>query len=705
MADTPHEAAAAAAAPGGWRRYVAGGRGRWLGPAVAAVLAAALLMPDPGPLPALRLWAFDAYQAALPRQRASAPAVIIAIDDQSLSRVGQWPWSRDVLARLIDRIKARQPAAIGINIIFPEPDRASPERIAEALGERDPLLAERLRRLRPNDEILAESIRAAGAVLGVAGTEEIITPPPRQDASGTAPPPVLRYVKGLRSLASIDGAAAGHGLLNADPERGIVRHIPLIAQVGGDLMLTLGLEALRVVAGISSFRLQSTAGGLSHVVLGDLSVPSQEDGQAWLYFSRHDPQRFVSAVSVLEGRDDPALIKGKIALVGVTALALLDQHTTAIGERMSGIEIHAQLMENIFEGAMLVRPAWARWLEALAFALAAGILILRAPRIRPGRSFFLFLACVALMCASSAAAFAFTRALFDPTAAIAATTLLYGLILSATLVSLDLQRRQLSARLASEREAAARVTGELEAARRIQMGILPTRESALKNERRIEIFAHMKAAREVGGDLYDFFRVSEDKFVVLAGDVSDKGLPAAMFMAVSKALAKSCALRGPAGAAELVTMFNEEIPRENPEQLFVTLVAVIVDLRTGEFEYCNAGHEPPILVRRSGETLVLDEGGGPPLCVLEGYEYEAGRARLEPRDVLALVSDGLTEAMDRNRSLYGRARLQAMLQSPARRDLDLTVLGNEILAGIRTFEGGSEPADDQTLVLFSWRGG
>jgi serine phosphatase RsbU (regulator of sigma subunit) len=214
----------------------------------------------------------------------------------------------------------------------------------------------------------------------------------------------------------------------------------------------------------------------------------------------------------------------------------------------------------------------------------------------------------------------------------------------------------------------------------------------------------MKAAREVGGDLYDFFALSEDKFAVLVGDVSDKGLPAAMFMAVSKALAKSCALRTREGPAALMTMFNTEISRENPEQMFVTLVVIVIDLRTGELRYCNAGHEPPLLVRRSGETLTLDEGGGPPLCVIDDYEYEEAGVMVQPRDMLAVVSDGITEAMNRAQALYGRARLKALLEAPARRDVDVTILGNEVLAAVKTFESGAEPADDQTLLLVSWRG-
>ena len=691
-----------------WRRSLGKGQGRWLGIGVAAICLLCILIPDPGLLPPLRLWAFDAYQVRLPRTRVLDPVVIVAVDDVSLKRIGQWPWPRDLLARLIDRVAARQPAAIGIDMLFTEPDRSSPDRIAESLSRRDRALAQRLSELRPNDDILAEAISKARAVIGVAGVDAAIaqTPPRAAALVVGVRPPLPSYPGSLRSLPTIDHAAAGHGLLNADPERGIVRRVPLAAYVGNEPVLTLALETFRIAANLASFDLMWTRSGLASVRVGDLEVPSQSQGRAWIHFSPHDPRRYVSAADVLEGKDDPERLKRSIVLVGVTALALLDQNTTARGERMPGIEIHAQLVENLVEGALLSRPWWGKFVEGAAFVLAAGLLVMWVPQIRPRRSFMLLFGCWALLVAAGVAVYAFSRVLLDPAAPIVGITVVYSLMLSATLVASDRHRRQLSARLASEREAQARVTGELEAAQRIQMGMLPTRESALRNERRLEIFAHMKAAREVGGDLYDFFPLSENRFAIIVGDVSDKGLPAAMFMAVSKALVKSCALRGPAvGPAELMTTFNAEISRENPEQLFVTLVALILDLKTGALEYCNAGHEPPILVRRSGETLILDDGGGPPLCVVEEFPYEEAKAQLEPRDILALASDGITEAMNRAGALYGRARMKALLESRARRDLDVTILGAEILAGIKTFEAGAEPSDDQTLLLVSWRSG
>ncbi len=738
----------------GWRRWLTGGRDRWVGTLIAGAFAAAMLMPDPGPLAALRLATFDAYQTWLPRERRSAPAVIIAVDDASLARIGQWPWPRSIVARLIERVAARQPAAIGVDIIFAEPDRLSPERIADELHARNPAVADHLSKMQPNDAILADAIKRAPVVLGIAGINAVTAEgAPFAPARSVGPPaPLHRFTGALRSLPGIDRAAAGHGLLNAEPERGIVRRLPLVASIGNYPVLTLVLESLRVAAGEPLFTLKSAARGLTQIAIADLEVPTQADGSLWIHYTKHDPARYVSAADVLEGRDDPALIERKIALLGVTGVGLLDQQTTARGERMPGIEIHAQAIENIFDGALLSRPVWARAVETLAFALAAALVVFGVPRIPlrrspviarqsqpvserrhlrrflprrssavphqrqrvserrrhrrilPRRPLFIPLAWSAVLAAAGVGAYFWGRLLFDPATPIAGITVLYGIMLSASLVATELQRRALAARIAADREAAARVAGELEAARRIQMGMLPTPEAVLKQDRRVGIFARMYPALEVGGDLYDFFLLPDDKLFVIAGDVSGKGLPAAMFMAVSKALAKSYALRTTGGLDILMTVFNAEISRENPEQLFVTAIALVIDLRTGELEYCNAGHEPPLLARSSGEILSINEGGGPPLCVMEDFPYEHARITLQPGDRLVLMSDGITEAMNRGGELYGRERLQTLLEAPHARGADAATLGNEILAAVTAFEAGADPADDKTLLLISWRG-
>jgi len=650
----------------------------------------------------------DGYQEVSPRERRSAPAVIVAIDEDSLSRFGQWPWPRDLVARLFDRIAAARPAAIGVDILFPEPDRLSPEWLAPSIADADPRLAERLARLPRHDSVLAASIRAAPVVLGIAGLEtgsaSANGPMTPSLTKGPASPTGLRrYATALRSLPEIDEAAKGHGLLSADTEAGVVRRVPLVAQVGAALVLPLSLETLRLATGQPLFVVRAAAGGVDAVEIGDLSLPTQADGRLWVHYTPHDPARFVSAARVLEGQTDPEELERKLVLLGVTGLGLIDYQSTPLGERMPGIEIHAQVLENVFDGALLKRPRWAPWAEALAFLAAGLAVVVLVPLLPPGRS----IALVALLLLGlGGAGFAAYRAghlLLDASVPGAAIAFLFAAMLVETLAEANAQKKLLQERLQHEREAAARLAGELDAARRIQMGILPRPESAFPGEHRFEIAASMEPAREVGGDLYDFFMLDETRLFFLVGDVSGKGLEASIFMAVSKALCKSAALRSGRRIEELLCEANAEIARENSEGLYVTVFAGVLDTGTGRLEYCNAGHPPPFVVATDGRITRLSDGGGPPLCVLEGFPYAAAEHSMDRGGVACVVSDGVTEAMNRQGELYGADRLRQVLERHGSTGEPSAIVA-AIKADVSRFAENAEVADDLTLLVLRWNG-
>jgi serine phosphatase RsbU (regulator of sigma subunit) len=650
----------------------------------------------------------DGYQAVSPRARRSAPAVIVAIDEESLSRFGQWPWPRDLVARLFDRIAAARPAAIGVDILFPEPDRLSPEWLAPSVADADPRLAERLARLPRHDSVLAASIRAAPVVLGIAGLEAgNASPNGPVTASlvkglGTLAG-VRQYATALRSLPEIDGAAKGHGLLSADTEAGVVRRVPLVAVVGTAPVLPLSLETLRVASGQPLFVVRAAVGGVEAVEIGDLSVRTQSDGRLWVHYTPHDPARFVSAARVLDGQADPEDLQRKLVLLGVTGLGLIDYQSTPLGERMPGIEIHAQVLENVFDGALLARPRWAPWAEALAF-LAAGLAVVAlVPLLPPGRSTTLIAALLLGLGGAGFAAYRAAQLLLDASVPGAAIAVLFAAMLVETLAEANAQKKVLQERLQHEREAAARLAGELDAARRIQMGILPRPESAFPAERRFEIAASMEPAREVGGDLYDFFMLDDRRVFFLVGDVSGKGLEASIFMAVSKALCKSAALRRGQRIEELLGEANAEIARENSEGLYVTVFAGVLDTETGRLEYCNAGHPPPIVVAADGRITRLADGGGPPLCVLEGFAYAAAEHAMDRRGIACVVSDGVTEAMNRGGELYGADRLRRVLERHGVTAEPATIV-EAIRADVSRFAENAEVADDLTLLVLRWNG-
>jgi len=626
---------------------------------------------------ALRDAFFDGYQRLMPRSRDTAPAVIVAIDEPSLDARGQWPWPRPMVAELLRAILATRPAAVGVDVLFVEPDRASAD----------------------GDTVLADAIDDGKVVLGVAGLEyrDRRFPFPPQAApvriSGGREPPLRRFDGQLQSRVEVNRAAAGRGLISSDA-RGVVRRVPLLARIGQVIVPALSVEMVRVATGAPLLRLADRGGERLELGIGQLAVPLQSDGSLYVYFGRHDASRIISAEDLLSGRASPEQLREKFVLLGVTGLGLLDFQSTPLGERIPGVEVHAQLLEQIFDGRYLWRPTASAWLEAGLLVLAGIALVLAVPAVRPWMSAMVLAAILAILAAGGLAAF---RAgyLINVAAPAIGAALLFAALLAATLAEADRQRRLL-------REAQARVAGELEAARRIQMGLLPAPRQLFAGEGRFSIETLLEPARVVGGDFYDCFMLDRHRLFFLVGDVSGKGLPASLFMALAKSLLKSIALRGDGDPAAVLRAANAEISRDNPESMFVTVFAAMLDARSGRVDFCNAGHEPPVAGRPGEMPRRIRDSGGPPLCVIQGYAYTGSHLMLAPRGWLCALSDGVTEAMNPAGELYSATRLLAALaESPSNDPADLIA---QVRRDVSAFATGAEQSDDVTLVCARWNG-
>ena len=664
----------------------------------------------------LRAALFDAYQIAAPRDVRTMPVTIVAIDQKSLSARGQWPWPRTLLAELVDAIAEARPAAVGIDILMPETDALSPERLLSRPGKPDAALANALADRPSNDMVLARALVGARAVLVVAGTPEATGMPLRAApvsvrASATQPKPattvapnVVQYAGALTSIDVLDRAAAGWGLISVDPDRGVIRRIPLVASVDGTLVPALAIEMLRVAIGAPALRLWVAGSTVESIAIGDLVVPTEPDGAVRIHYSPHEAARFVSAIDVLDRKVDPSRLQRKLVLIGLTGLGLLDFQSTPSGERMPGSEIHAQLIENIYDQTLLRRPTWAPGLEAALMLILGTVLVWATPRWKPHHAALLMVACVVLPAAIAFAAYRTQRLLFDTATPALLLLLLFGVLLVLTLADATRQKKSLLRLVQAQREQSARIAGELEAARRIQIATLP-RADVLRGDERIDIGATMVPARETGGDLYDFFRLEERRLFFLVGDVAGKGLSASIFMAVSKALYKSATLRTPgADMGELMSVANTEVSRDNPEMLFVTAFAGILDLDTGELAYCNAGHENPYLVDPTGNAVRrIQDGDGPPLCTVDDYAYRGAHCRMRRGELLCVITDGVTEALDPRASLFGDSRVQQKLRSLSAAATAQSIV-DALRAEVEAFAAGAEPADDLTILALRWRG-
>jgi CHASE2 domain-containing sensor protein/serine phosphatase RsbU (regulator of sigma subunit) len=662
---------------------------------------------------------FDACQALSPRRIVSMPATIVEIDHKSLAALGQWPWPRFVLAQLVDVINAARPAAIGIDILMPEPDGLSPERLLARMRRQDPDLVRRLGALPGNDAELARALAEAPTVLAAAGLFEatgmpLRAPPVRVSdrvagATGAVPasPAVPRFAGVLTSLDALDRAARGRGLVTVEPAGGVIRRLPLVASVDGTLMPALAIEMLRVAVGAQSLRLFTAGAAVEGIGVGNFVAPTEADGAVRVYYSPHNSDRFISAVDILEGRFDPAQLQQKLVLIGTTGLGLGDEKSTPLGVTMPGIEIHAQLLENLFDGTTLRRPAWAPPVEGLVFLLLGAVLVAATPRWKPRDAALLALGCTLALLASSYLAFRGQRLLFDAATPGLCLLLLFGMLLVLTLTEAYRQKRSLERVVQQQREASARIAGELDAAKRIQMATLPGTDF-LRGDRRVDLAATMIPAREVGGDLYDFFRLDDRRLFLLVGDVAGKGLSASIFQAVSKALYKSTMLRAPDGEiGMLMAAANAEVSRDNPEMLFVTAFAAVLDLETGELAYCNAGHDNPYLFGAADAAVRrIADGDGPPLCAVDDFAYDGARRQLQPGEWLCIVTDGVTEAQRAAGELYGGPRVEDFLRRFCRAHAaaDAGAVVAALRADVDAFAAGAEPADDLTVLVLRWDG-
>ena len=215
---------------------------------------------------------------------------------------------------------------------------------------------------------------------------------------------------------------------------------------------------------------------------------------------------------------------------------------------------------------------------------------------------------------------------------------------------------------------------------------------------RIDIFARMITAKEVGGDFYDFYFSGQRKLALVIADVSGKGIPAAMFMMRAKATIQSC-LKSGQGIVEAVGKANHRLAKDNDANMFVTAWIGVVDLVTGETEFVNAGHNPPLVKRADGTVEYLKAKSGPPLAVMDGVTYRRQSLSLRPGDGILLYTDGVTEAADRAGAQYGEDRLlRTMRGLLGARDAEELIGG--VLKDVALFSDGAEQSDDITLFGF-----
>lgn len=242
---------------------------------------------------------------------------------------------------------------------------------------------------------------------------------------------------------------------------------------------------------------------------------------------------------------------------------------------------------------------------------------------------------------------------------------------------------------------------ELNAATRIQTTILPQDFPPYPDRQEIDLHARMDPAKEVGGDFYDFYWVSETELGFAVGDVSGKGMPAALFMAVSRTFVKATALTG-LSPAVCMTRVNKSLCKESIIEMFVTLFFGILDIKTGKIRYCSAGHNPPMLINKKGDVYETDNTGGIMLAGMPMATFKEGEMTLEKGDMLVLFTDGISEAFNLEEEEYGEIRMMQVLKQAPSLNCKETI--EALFKEVETFAGDAVQSDDRTVLALRYHG-
>jgi serine phosphatase RsbU (regulator of sigma subunit)/CHASE2 domain-containing sensor protein len=635
--------------------------------------------------------------------------LIVDIDEKSLAEFGQWPWPRYHIAHLLEKLAGAGAASIGIDILFAETDRTSLKEVQRDLHEG---LGIELNlegipdRLQDNDALLAEVLGRGPYVMGykfLASGDGKFLPGPLpvdiiilHDSANPGATVDLPGGNGIVAPLPIFARVIRHsGFVNVQPDDdGIIRRIPLLMRFEDRIYPSLALSTVMQAVNAQKAFLKVSTLGTESLRVNNTVIPVDASGNLLIrYRGKRMSFEYISAADLLNDRIDPKRIAGRVVFVGATAIGLKDTYATPLDSLYPGLEIHASVADNILNGVFFNRPAWAKAAEILA-TLCVGILVSLVLTWGRPAICLIFLVCgLSILWFSGLGILKMEGVFLSP---------IYPLIsLGATFAFLSLLRFRLSEKQALHiTKQMQKIDSELNMAREIQMGILPKVFPPFPEHDEFDIFAHLIPAKAVGGDLYDFFFIDEDHLCFTLGDVADKGVPAALFMVITRTLVKNSAQFSPS-PADMMSKINRILCLDNPKTMFVTLIIGILNVRTGKVLYANGGHNRPILIRNGGSVHYMEDMSGPALGFIPEANYKKISVTLGADDAIFLYTDGVTEAMNEKYELFSDQRLLEETRTFQQATVKEMIVG--ILQKVRKHTGLMPQSDDIAMMMIRYR--
>lgn len=588
-----------------------------------------------------------------PHIRTTDKVVMVEIGEDTIEKLGRFPFERSYHALLVKALSENGAKAIIFDIFFSEPAETDPE--------------------------FEEALRHSGnAYLPFVFNVE--------KKSGSRIPEARGYL--AKEIEKLGAASKGQGHINLYPDiDGKFRRVPLFIKYGEKYYPYISFLACLDYLGIAEKDIRIVPG--RYVNLGqDLNIPLDEDsnmlinfsgkwGSSYQHYSYIDIlQSYLAGLSGQKPVVDLSLFRDKVCIIGLTAAGTVDLHPNPFETLYPGVGIHAEVFNSILSRNFISRAS--KGLNLLVLFIVGLFVSLITLKLKPLRALAILTLANIVFVISAVLLFNYRGIWID----------LFYPIFSAILCYLALTLY----RYVGEWKRRVLMENELDIAKKIQESFLPRKLPAIDG---IDIAATMYTARKVGGDLYDFVEFDKATLGVMIGDVSGKGVPASLFMAMVTGKFKFFADAG-SKPEDVLSKLNSILVKESSSNLFVTVFYSIFDVKNRTLSYSNGGHLPLAHVSHDGRLEFLDVDEGTPLGLMDG-PYGGGVAKFNKDDVFVFYTDGITEAMNAKSDMYGKERLASVIQS--NRALSARALLNAIEKDVRRFEPESTQHDDMTVIV------
>ena len=584
---------------------------------------------------------YDLYQKLLVKGDVEN-ITIIDIDEKSIQEIGQFPWRRDVYAKILNNLNQHNPSSVAFDIFFSEKDKQNPKNLLIEL-KKDNDISENINVVDTN-KIFIDEIKKNKVILPVVATAKknlIINnskPKLRIISKGSNPKNYLFKFKGkITSLEKINNAAIGIGSISLLPGiDGIIRSVPILLNIDNEIWPSLSLESIRVSNDQKNLLIKTNENGIQNISTRKNTFITNNNGVINIKYKDFKKENYISAIDIINNNFDKKRIENKIILIGSSAQGLFDIVKISNGKVVPGVEVHAHIIDNILTNDSIKKNLFTNSIENILLIIVLIVLVLVPSKTKPKYSILFFIGCLIIINLISVILFYQNFYIDSLYSSICGTLLftmsLYFRYLDENSIALENEKKQLV--LKKERE----IAGE------VQKKLFPVNKEIEKY-----IFAKNTPAKDVSGDYYDYYKVNDNEFFFTLADVSGKGIKAGILMANAASVFRSLAKMN-SSLSKTAMFINNQVKDSSYQSMFITAVIGKINIKKQEMEYLNLGHEPIMVLDQSFNFNYLDATLPPLGIMMVNNEAHFKTTTIDITDKTILIyTDGLTEGYVKNK--------------------------------------------------------